>query len=47
MFLQAMCWGRGPGGPCAKGPEGALVLGRWDTPPAGLRSLEIRTLRTW
>lgn len=50
--MQAMCWGSGPGGPCAKGSDGLrkgplkarLGLEWWDTPPEGQRISEIRTL---
>lgn len=54
VFMQAMCWGSGPGGPCAKGSDGLRKgslntrwgLEWWDTLPEGLRIFEIRTLHT-
>lgn len=54
VFMQAMCWGSGSGGPCAKGCDGLrkgsletrLGLEWWDSPPEGPRIFEIRTLHT-
>lgn len=51
VLLRAMCWGSGPGGPCAKGSGGLrkrslkkhLCLGWWDTLLQGLRVFGIHT----
>lgn len=54
LLMQAMCWGSGTGGPCAKGSDELrkrslkklLRLGWWDTPQEDLRVIGIRTLHT-
>lgn len=54
VLMQAMCWGSGTGGPCAKGSDELrkrslkklLRLGWWDTLQEGLRVIGIRTLHT-